>query len=245
MDDERFELKPYLTVSDLRNSIDSSVETTSNSPAPETKCSTFDEGSCGEPLLSQHLVIDFSPVKELDNDVVQKKCCAFWKFIQSHPELQNLIEPPNTNVYPDISVSNDITYQDERTGTIKEPEVKEMTAVSMLEFVREGLIDHRTFEAKLPRFFCSLGSREYPDNVSSNNPRDATNKHKMKTSCNCTGVCKNCKKRPYKATANSQTELQVLCEKMRVWDQEHPKSLEPPGHPPSLNHCIMQNQILL
>ncbi|XP_052759462.1 uncharacterized protein LOC116413544 isoform X6 [Galleria mellonella] len=134
---EQSELKSYSTTSGLRNSLDSSFETTGNPPAPQITCSDFGEGSCGEPLLAQHLVIDFSPTEELDNDVVQKKCCAFWKFIRSNPELQTMMKDAKPNHYANTSVSSHNTYQEENVELIKEPEVRETTAVSMLEFVEK------------------------------------------------------------------------------------------------------------
>ncbi|XP_052759457.1 uncharacterized protein LOC116413544 isoform X1 [Galleria mellonella] len=166
---EQSELKSYSTTSGLRNSLDSSFETTGNPPAPQITCSDFGEGSCGEPLLAQHLVIDFSPTEELDNDVVQKKCCAFWKFIRSNPELQTMMKDAKPNHYANTSVSSHNTYQEENVELIKEPEVRETTAVSMLEFVeKKGLID-RTFEARLPQPLCSLGTREYPEDDNPSN----------------------------------------------------------------------------
>ncbi|XP_052759461.1 uncharacterized protein LOC116413544 isoform X5 [Galleria mellonella] len=194
---EQSELKSYSTTSGLRNSLDSSFETTGNPPAPQITCSDFGEGSCGEPLLAQHLVIDFSPTEELDNDVVQKKCCAFWKFIRSNPELQTMMKDAKPNHYANTSVSSHNTYQEENVELIKEPEVRETTAVSMLEFVE-------------------------------------------KKACTCTGVCKSCSRKPRDSHTYTQAEVQVLCETMRIWDNEHPKSMEPPGHPPALGHCIMQ-----
>ncbi|XP_052759459.1 uncharacterized protein LOC116413544 isoform X3 [Galleria mellonella] len=223
---EQSELKSYSTTSGLRNSLDSSFETTGNPPAPQITCSDFGEGSCGEPLLAQHLVIDFSPTEELDNDVVQKKCCAFWKFIRSNPELQTMMKDAKPNHYANTSVSSHNTYQEENVELIKEPEVRETTAVSMLEFVeKKGLID-RTFEARLPQPLCSLGTREYPEDDNPSNVRETTQRNRNKTSCTCTGVCKSCSRKPRDSHTYTQAEVQVLCETMRIWDNEHPKYIE-------------------
>ncbi|XP_052759460.1 uncharacterized protein LOC116413544 isoform X4 [Galleria mellonella] len=73
------------------------------------------------------------------------------------------------NHYANTSVSSHNTYQEENVELIKEPEVRETTAVSMLEFVeKKGLID-RTFEARLPQPLCSLGTREYPEDDNPSN----------------------------------------------------------------------------
>lgn len=55
--------------------------------------SMFGDGSCGEPLMAQHLMLDFTPGDE-DTEYIQKKCCAFWDFIKSYPELQSLMVVP-------------------------------------------------------------------------------------------------------------------------------------------------------
>lgn len=55
----------------------------------------FDDTACGEPMRPQRLLIDFTPNKE-DSDFVQKKICAFWKFIANTPEIKNLRVLPVT-----------------------------------------------------------------------------------------------------------------------------------------------------
>lgn len=54
---------------------------------------------CGEPLKAQHLVLDFSPVTDVDNEYNSKKCADFWNFIDEHEELQHLKAIPEIYDY--------------------------------------------------------------------------------------------------------------------------------------------------
>lgn len=51
----------------------------------------FGDNNCGEAISVQRIVLDFTPIEDLDNDDVQKKCCEFWDFVNSRPELNCLI----------------------------------------------------------------------------------------------------------------------------------------------------------
>ncbi|VVD05778.1 unnamed protein product [Leptidea sinapis] len=49
----------------------------------------------GEPLSPQRLVMDFSPQASAeDSGVLQDKCSAFWKFIDTRPEFDDLKTDP-------------------------------------------------------------------------------------------------------------------------------------------------------
>ena len=63
-----------------------------DSPVEELK--DFGYSDCGEPQYEQHLVFDFTPDPVIDNDIVQKKICDFWKLINNSPEIQNLKVQP-------------------------------------------------------------------------------------------------------------------------------------------------------
>ncbi|KAF9817602.1 hypothetical protein SFRURICE_014741 [Spodoptera frugiperda] len=46
--------------------------------------------------------------------------------------------------------------------------------------------------------------------------------------------------RPQKNT----TKAKKLCKILKEWDDNHPKSMEPPGHPPRFEHCVIQRSVL-
>lgn len=80
------------TSSHLYQQNDSTCPSTSgatSNPRPLETLSIFGDGSCGEPLFAQQVVIDFTPNEE-DNNFIEKKVCSFWQFIKNSPEIQNL-----------------------------------------------------------------------------------------------------------------------------------------------------------
>ncbi|XP_075973830.1 uncharacterized protein LOC142975068 [Anticarsia gemmatalis] len=188
----------------------------------------FGDSSCGEPLFTQHLLIDFTPNDD-DNEYVQKKCCDFWNFMQSQPQIQNLMVFPEKNEYSKISDTSNYTSEACKHEVEDKPIPLDRTAVSMLEVVEgKGLID-RTFEAKLPQSMCSLGSREYKEQ------EDVTQQKKRTKSVSGS---QGPNTRQHVAFATKPTPLKTMVRKMQEWDKNHPKSMEPPSHPPSLQHCI-------
>ncbi|XP_028163945.1 uncharacterized protein LOC114355344 [Ostrinia furnacalis] len=227
-----------VSTSEIYPNSSSSFETTSNPPGSHESFSIFGDSACGEPLSPQHLMLDFTPIEEIDNDFVQRKCCAFWDFLNSRTDLHSLMVMPEKNLY-DLALNSEPSLRKECTGLMEERASflgKEKTAVSMLEFVEEkGLID-RTFEAKLPQSMCSLGSREYRENEASARFKPTAHKKEM---CKCSGDCRCC---PSQAPAASP-EVLLMCSKMSEWDKKHPKSMEPPGHPPALSRCVMQRKV--
>lgn len=60
----------------------------------ESTFSIFNEGACGEPSKAQHLVIDFTPTEEDECEIVVKKCCDFFNYINSRKDLQQLKVKP-------------------------------------------------------------------------------------------------------------------------------------------------------
>lgn len=55
----------------------------------------FSYTDIGEPQKEQHVLIDFSPEKGVDDDRdLLDKCSSFWKFIEQYPELQSLKAEP-------------------------------------------------------------------------------------------------------------------------------------------------------
>lgn len=80
-----------------------SLETRSKPESSGQLSSNFSDGACGEPFRTQHLLINFTPVEELDDDYTQKKCCAFWEFLGSRPELRNLMVLP-VRIYLIVSI---------------------------------------------------------------------------------------------------------------------------------------------
>lgn len=57
--------------------------------------SDFTDAECGEPMQSQFLSLDFTPINGIDdNPHLEKKCSDFWQFICSHPQLQGLMAFP-------------------------------------------------------------------------------------------------------------------------------------------------------
>ncbi|KAL0840838.1 hypothetical protein ABMA28_014644 [Loxostege sticticalis] len=227
-----------------RCSSDSTFETTSNPPGSHESFSIFGDSACGEPLSPQHLMFDFTPIEEIDNDYVQRKCCAFWDFLNSRTDLHNLMVMPEKNLY-DLGCSSELSTRHDRVDATEEASIpiKQKTAVSMLEFVEEkGLID-RTFEAKLPQSMCSLGSREYHENEASARFKPIAHKREV---CKCSICdCKSCQGRQRLGhVPDSSPEVQVLCGKMKDWDRKHPKCMDPPGHSPALSRCVMQRNVV-
>ncbi|KAJ0176937.1 hypothetical protein K1T71_006946 [Dendrolimus kikuchii] len=222
-----------------------SSDSTSNPPKTELSYCNIGDEFCGEPLPSQHITINFKPLDSIDNDFVQKKCCACWEFLRSRQELRHLMVYPEKGVYTDKPTSHETSSTEiSIKSEYDEISVKPMrTAVSMLEIVeKKGLID-RTFEAKLPQSMCSLGSREYHENEANPISAKSIRKNKIKA-CTCSGVCRTCKQKPIDAPPSSASpRVKNLCTKMKEWDQRHPKSMEPPGHPPALIHSTMQRKV--
>ncbi|CAG9791200.1 unnamed protein product [Diatraea saccharalis] len=144
----------------IHGSNNTSLDGKSNESNSHERFSIFSDAACGEVLTSQHLIIDFTPVEEIDNEFVQRKCCSFWEFINSRKDLRHFMMTPGERESSSSTSQEIITeIKNETKKQISEP-----TAVSMLGFVEEkGLID-RTFEAKLPKSLCSLSSKEYHDN---------------------------------------------------------------------------------
>lgn len=59
---------------------------------------------CGEPMVSQHLRIDFNPLRDVDdNEFLLNKCMSFWKLIEGSKELQEL------KVLPEVCLNCKIT----------------------------------------------------------------------------------------------------------------------------------------
>ncbi|XP_038212015.1 uncharacterized protein LOC119832415 [Zerene cesonia] len=176
---------------------------------------------CGEPLLSQRIIIDFTPLDE-DNDLVQKKCVTFWDFVTRNSELEALDAVPDFNVYDDITSPSSTGVPIKSTS----PEnvlVKEKTAVSMLELVEgKGLID-RAFEGKLPQSYCSLGLLEYSEEDSVPNVDQQTGN----VSDAGDGRLKKVKRRDRKMSADGT--VKKMCEKLQMWDVEHPNWRLPCG----------------
>ncbi|CAB3223553.1 unnamed protein product [Arctia plantaginis] len=195
--------------------------------------SVFGDASCGEPFCAQKLQLDFTPDEEIDNEYVQKKCCAFWNFIYSQPEIQNLMVKPQKNVdLQSIGIYGDsVSSMDDETAEIESRDLKERTALSMLEFVEDkGLID-RTFEAKIHESHCTMGSREYKE-------LEKPKKNLKPGPCApCGGISGPCP-----CISPEPCALKALVRSMQDWDAKHPKSLEEPSHPPSLQHGILQRQ---
>lgn len=55
----------------------------------------FTDAECGEPMQSQFLRLDFTPVAGIDdNPLLQKKCSDFWQYLCSQQQLQRLMVSP-------------------------------------------------------------------------------------------------------------------------------------------------------
>ncbi|XP_053607843.1 uncharacterized protein LOC128673780 [Plodia interpunctella] len=208
--------------------------------------SEFGEGSCGEPQMAQHLVVDFTH-SETDSEFVQKKCCAFWELVESHPEIHHLMVMPDSQMYPSTQSStvDSVDTKEVFPETLEEePEIKEHTAVSMLDFVtREGMID-KSFEAKIPQTFCPLGSREYMENEATQQPKPHKKKEKDPALCHCPRerVCCSRAKAADVIPASSE-KVRAMCKTMKKWDLQHPKSMEPPARAVPLIHSVMQRRL--
>ncbi|XP_047995335.1 uncharacterized protein LOC125233386 [Leguminivora glycinivorella] len=185
------------------------ASSTFSAPAPIQVISEFGDGDCGEPLEAHYIRLDFTPTDD-DDERSQKKCCDFWKYIESRSDLRGMMVMPEKEK---TSKSTDTVSLPK--PTVMESVSKPKTAVSMLQIVEEkGLID-RAFEVKMQQSRCSLGSHEY----------ELTPKPKQ-TKCICLSPCVKC--------PNASSAARELCVELDAWDVNHPKSMEPPGHPPSV-----------
>ncbi|OWR55638.1 hypothetical protein KGM_209086 [Danaus plexippus plexippus] len=208
-----------------------SIEEISNPAQIEGSECGSEDGTYGEALVPHRVVLDFTPNKEFDNDYVQRKCVAFWDFINSKLELNNLcaisdqsddLDLTEVSVEPDSIRSNGL-----KALTPDSPTNQEKTAVSVLEFVEEkGLID-RAFEARLPKLNCDL------DLVSYSNDTFASKVSPTSRSSSSKPYKQNKpRKRPDKV---SSPKLKKFCKNLQIWNVEHPKSMAPPGPAPVLH----------
>lgn len=63
--------------------------------SPSTSTLSY-PGMYEEPLTTQALTIDFTPVEgEDDNQIVIKKCIDFWDFIENNPKLKKFCAMPD------------------------------------------------------------------------------------------------------------------------------------------------------
>ncbi|CAH2989265.1 unnamed protein product [Chilo suppressalis] len=232
------ECAPLTSMNVIRSNSNTSFPGSKSNPSGSREhFSIFSETACGEPSTTQHLILDFTPVEEEDNEFVQNKCCSFWEFINSKKDLQKFMVLPELNEY---SLPMSEEPPNKEIIEDKTP-LKESTAVSMLGFVEEkGLID-RTFEAKLPKSLCSLGSREYHDN------RQGLKKTSPYTDSaqNKKGAWKSYEKRqPASGVRDTSSEAKILMREMHEWDRRHPCTMDPPGHLPALSYCVLQRKLL-
>ncbi|CAH3999054.1 uncharacterized protein LOC123712364 [Pieris brassicae] len=186
----------------------------------------FSDSNCGEPLLSQRIVLDFTPDEALDQDFVQRKCVAFWECVERNPDLQNLGTCPDYNVFDKNTSTPSSSYAMKKEFTI-DKEDKAKTAVSMLELVEnKGLID-RAFEGKLPQSYCSFGE----DHYSAKESIAITQKKGLE------GDEKQNKK------YSSRGALKKLCLKLDDWNTGHPRYMKPPGHSQTLLTCKRRKNV--
>uniref|UniRef100_A0A2A4J5C6 Uncharacterized protein n=1 Tax=Heliothis virescens TaxID=7102 RepID=A0A2A4J5C6_HELVI len=217
----------------------SSVGGTSN-PKSMENYSVFNEGSCGEPLFAQHIVVDFTPNDETDNDFLQKKICSFWKFIDNNPDIQNLKVKPDKMVYRDESSTNIMTETPnvEPESSIAANSEIYKTAVDMLVYAEDKNYIDRLFDAKMPMSNCTLGSREYKEGQLLSRPKK---KDKKKPACTCKIDSTTCRVHCNQNKKNtSESPIRLLSRKMNEWDAKHPKSMVPPGQAPALQHCVIE-----
>ncbi|CAG9584327.1 unnamed protein product [Danaus chrysippus] len=207
-----------------------SIEVISN-PAP-IEGSERDSEDCtyGEALVPHRVILDFTPNEECDNDFVQRKCVAFWDFINSKPELNNLCAISDQSYDLDLSEVS-VEPDSIRSTGLKalppdSPKNQEKTAVSMLEFVEEkGLID-RAFEARLPKLHCDL------DLVSYSNETFVSKVSTLSESPSSKPYKQN--KQRKKPDKVSSPKLRKFCKNLQKWNVEHPKSMAQPGPVPVL-----------
>ncbi|KAI8420587.1 hypothetical protein MSG28_007835 [Choristoneura fumiferana] len=238
---------------DPRDSLSVDLENVSFIPKPST---VFGENNLGEPLVAQRLVLDFAPVQELDNELVQRKCSAFWEYIKSRNDLHHILVLPDEELVTK-SIENTIDTDSELT-----PPKFSKTAVSVLEQYEERGLINRIFEAKLQQSHCSMGPQEYSEAESNKavpvKPKSESTQTlytpnlgpliKSATlciACCCSKFCKLCRMVPKRPSGVPSTpKVQALCQKLQAWDTNHPKSMDPPGHAPALSHCIMQRKMI-
>ncbi|XP_046959333.1 uncharacterized protein LOC124529594 [Vanessa cardui] len=100
-------------------------------------------------------------------------------------------------------------------------DLKEDTAVSVLEFVEEKDLISRAFRSKMPSSFCDGELKDYSYECLPKARKVRTNTKE-----------KNHKKyKTPKVDTSPQTSLAArnMCQMLHEWDLEHPKSMSPPG----------------
>ncbi|XP_050346561.1 uncharacterized protein LOC126770967 [Nymphalis io] len=182
---------------------------------------SFEDNDCGEPMSKQRLVLDFTPVDHIDNDDIQKKCCAFWDFVNSHPELDDLIVNPKADTYNSSKKSNEMISSSKHPSTVA-VDLKEETAVSVLEFVEEKDLISRAFKSKMASSFCDEELKDYSDECLPKARKGQNVK-----------VKRNKKYKNGKEDSPQTSAARKMCEMLHKWDLEHPKSMCPPGPVPA------------
>ncbi|XP_050561115.1 uncharacterized protein LOC118264572 [Spodoptera frugiperda] len=186
----------------------------------ETRFSNFGEGECGEPFAPHHLQLDFTPETEEDTAFVQQKIIDFWELVNSTPEIQHLLViPENRNSFTTARTEAMITTPPEPKQSKPKVVKMEKTAISSLDlFSKPGAM---TVTSSLHTSLSRASKENNPDLLSSGEPMSTT-----ATKAD----------RPQKNT----TKAKKLCKILKKWDDNHPKSMEPPGHPPRFDHCVIQ-----
>ncbi|CAH2106812.1 unnamed protein product [Euphydryas editha] len=193
----------------------------------------FEDADCGEPISVHRIVLNFKPIDELDNDDVQRKCCEFWDFVNSRPELNSLIVKPKPETVPNITKPEDMISVSKYSSSMSTID-NEKTAVSVLEFVEENGLISRAFTSRMATPFCDDELNNYSD------------EHILKRSKVRTSAKKQTgKKQKVQNDVSLQTSPSArnMCEMLHEWDLKHPKSFSPPGPVPDLEDSMMNCKI--
>ncbi|CAH1645775.1 unnamed protein product [Spodoptera littoralis] len=189
----------------------------------KTRFSDFADGECGEPFTPHHLHLDFTPDTEVDTPLVQQKIIDFWDFVNSTPELQHMLMKPD-KCMSIVSAISEVKITSPSKPKLHKEEVVEMdhTAISSLGlFSKPGVI------TETPSMHTSLSPDSKENNLDIILSGDPLSSGTSKAG------------RPQKSTKKAKK----LCKILNDWDNNHPKSMDPPGHPPRLEHCVIQRQV--
>ncbi|XP_063825237.1 uncharacterized protein LOC135074785 [Ostrinia nubilalis] len=130
--------------------------------------SDFTDADCGEPMQSQFLRLDFTPIEGVDdNPHIVKKCSDFWQFIYSQTKLQGLMVMPEKGYEEVIAASSSETSL-EKCQNVPTP---------ALEWLETGVGQKMAFAAKHESKYCDHHNGDYMEETSSPKVKEAQ-KHK-------------------------------------------------------------------
>ncbi|XP_030029849.1 uncharacterized protein LOC115447073 [Manduca sexta] len=114
--------------------------------------SDFNDVDCGEPATGQHLRINFAFTED-DNIELENKCRSFWKFIASHPHLEQIKVLPTNDAESTSAEDAEIITKMQSNNAVK-------TAVQWME---HDDVMKTAMRTKFRKTYCELDRGDYCD----------------------------------------------------------------------------------